>query len=79
MRLISFGTLRNPRVAVAAAHELAESTVDPGSANWQATGDQRRSYYFEEAGREVPYRMCVPTGWDGESELPLVMFLHGAG
>ncbi len=28
--------------------------------------------------QDVPYRPCVPADWDGTSDLPLVMFLHGA-
>ena len=27
----------------------------------------------------MPYRLYVPTAWDGKSKLPLVMILHGAG
>ena len=27
----------------------------------------------------MPYRLYVPTSWDGKSQLPLVMMLHGAG
>jgi len=26
-----------------------------------------------------PYRLYVPTNWDGQAKLPLVMFLHGSG
>lgn len=39
--------------------------------------DIRYSYYFKEAGEEMPFRVCSPEGWDGKSPLPLVMFLHG--
>ena len=27
----------------------------------------------------MPYRIYVPTRWDGKSSLPIVLFLHGAG
>ena len=27
----------------------------------------------------MPYRIVVPSSWDGESELPMVVMLHGAG
>ena len=27
----------------------------------------------------MPYRIYVPTRWDGESALPILLFLHGAG
>ncbi|WP_437911232.1 hypothetical protein WME73_25600 [Sorangium sp. So ce302] len=75
---ISFGTTLDPRTQVLEARALAESVADPGSPQWRAKGDQRRTYRFPEAGADVPYRVCVPNAWDGTSKLPLVMFLHGA-
>jgi predicted peptidase len=71
--------LRDPDDAVAAARTLAESQTDPNSAQYQAKGDQHRSYFFDEAGKEIPYRISVPSNWDGQSELPLFMFLYGSG
>lgn len=44
----------------------------------RAKGNLRRAYFFEEAGTIVPYRLYVPTKWDGKAKLPLVVFLHGA-
>ncbi|WP_437949269.1 hypothetical protein WME98_53415 [Sorangium sp. So ce296] len=76
---ISFGTTLDPRAVVLEARALATSVADPGSPQWRAKGDQRRTYRFPAAGADVPYRVCVPNRWDGTSELPLVMFLHGAG
>ncbi|WP_437963390.1 hypothetical protein WMF04_27105 [Sorangium sp. So ce260] len=75
---ISFGTSLDPRTQVLEARALAESVADPSSPQWRARGDQRRTYRFPAAGADVPYRVCVPERWDGTSELPLVMFLHGA-
>lgn len=43
------------------------------------TGDQHREYLFPPTGEMLPYRYYVPTAWDGESALPVVLFLHGAG
>jgi predicted peptidase len=45
----------------------------------QATGDQHRRYLFTPTGAEMPYRIYVPTTWDGRKPLPIVLFLHGAG
>jgi predicted peptidase len=45
----------------------------------QAKGDQLRHYFFKEAGREVPYRIYVPSRYDGKSKLPFMVCLHGAG
>jgi poly(3-hydroxybutyrate) depolymerase len=43
------------------------------------TGDQHREYLFAPTGEQMPYRYYVPTSWDGESALPILLFLHGAG
>ena len=78
-RSISFGTLLDPQAVMAGAQQLATSLSAPGSAQWRAKGDQHRTYRFAEANTTAPYRLYVPTNWDGQSKLPLVMFLHGAG
>jgi predicted peptidase len=61
------------------AQQLAKSLANPSSAQWQAKGDQHRTYRFADANTDEPYRICVPTNWDGKSSLPLAMFLHGSG
>lgn len=43
----------------------------------RAKGDHERHYWFEDAGEIMPYRVYVPTSWDGESQLPMVFVLHG--
>jgi predicted peptidase len=43
------------------------------------TGDQHRTYLFSPTGAEMPYRIYVPSAWDGQRSLPIVLFLHGAG
>jgi predicted peptidase len=78
-RPITFGTLLQPQAVVTAAQQLAQSLAQPGSAQWRAKGDQNRSYRFADANASSPYRLYVPTNWDGEAKLPLVMFLHGSG
>ena len=44
-----------------------------------ATGDQHREYLFAPTGQQMPYRIYVPTAWNGERALPILLFLHGAG
>ena len=44
-----------------------------------STGDQRRSYHFDAAGQDMPYRMYVPSNYDGSRPYPLVVVLHGGG
>src|SRR6185503_6722359 len=43
------------------------------------TGDQHRTYVFSPTGAEMPYRIYVPSAWDGTRSLPILLFLHGAG
>ena len=62
-----------------AARQLASTLAIPGGAQWRAKGDQHRTYRFTEANKDEPYRLYVPTNWDGQAKLPLVMFLHGSG
>jgi len=44
-----------------------------------ATGDQSFEYVFPPTGETMPVRVYVPTTWDGETSLPIILFLHGAG
>jgi predicted peptidase len=45
----------------------------------RATGDQHRQYVFAPTGQSMPYRVYVPTTWDGKASLPIILMLHGAG
>jgi predicted esterase len=78
-RPIAFGTFLNAQGVIDAAQTLAKSLANPSGSQWQAKGDQHRTYKFAEANATEPYRLYVPTTWDGKAKLPLVMFLHGAG
>ncbi|MEY4640488.1 MAG: hypothetical protein RLZZ227_482 [Pseudomonadota bacterium] len=43
------------------------------------TGDVHARYLFAATGEELPYRVYVPSAWDGSAALPLLLMLHGAG
>jgi poly(3-hydroxybutyrate) depolymerase len=58
---------------------LGAALARPGVAATPPTGDQQRQYVFAPTGQTLPYRIYVPTHWDGKSPLPIVLFLHGAG
>jgi poly(3-hydroxybutyrate) depolymerase len=45
----------------------------------RATGNQHRDYVFSPTGQRMPYRVYVPTTWDGKASLPILLMLHGAG
>jgi predicted esterase len=53
-----------------------ESGRDP---LWQAKGDHTRHHFLEAADEILPYRIYVPTTWNGKSALPLILMLHGSG
>jgi poly(3-hydroxybutyrate) depolymerase len=40
---------------------------------------EARTYYFEEAGRDIPYEIYLPTGYDDATPTPLIILLHGLG
>lgn len=78
-RAIAWGTRLDARAQSLESRTLAQSLANPQSPQWRAKGDQKRTYRFETAAADLPYRVCVPTTWNGRDALPLVMFLHGAG
>ena len=43
----------------------------------RAGGDLVRHYHMKEADEILPYRVYVPSNWDGKKTLPLVFVLHG--
>ncbi len=43
------------------------------------TGDLHLSYPFAPTGEPMPYRLYVPSGYDGKTPMPLVVVLHGSG
>jgi predicted peptidase len=44
-----------------------------------AKGDQRRHYFFDAAGKDMPYRLYVPRSYDPQAGAPLIVALHGYG
>jgi acetyl esterase/lipase len=62
--------------AMAAALTL---TISAQPLPTRATGDQRRQHVFAPTGQTLPYRVYVPTSWDGKTSLPIILMLHGAG
>lgn len=77
--LIAYGSGLDAEKQIIASQVLAKRLAAPGNPQWQAKGDQHRTYNFPDAGMDMPYRLYVPTSWDGHSKLPLIAMLHGAG
>ena len=65
--VIAFGTKLVPKTQIAQSQQLAKSLAKPGSPGWQAKGDQRRTYRFPGTETDLPYRVYVPTTWDGKA------------
>ena len=76
---IKYGCDINAKEQISESQELAKSIASPDNPQWRAKGDQHRKYHFPAAKADMPYRLYVPTSWDGKSKLPLVEILHGAG
>jgi pimeloyl-ACP methyl ester carboxylesterase len=76
---IAYGSVLDAEKQIAESQALAKKLAVPGNPRWRAKGDQHRTYKFPDAGMDMPYRLYVPTSWDGHSELPLIVMLHGAG
>ena len=76
---INFGCAIDAQEQVRESGALAKSIASPEDPQWQAKGDLRRKYNFPAADADMSYRLYVPLSWDGKSQLPLVVILHGAG
>jgi predicted peptidase len=59
-------------LALCAVHAQAQSSA-------RETGDLHERYLFAPTNEELPYRVYVPSSWDGSRALPIMLFLHGAG
>src|SRR5215208_6414855 len=74
-------------IAVVAVFAAGASSVsaqappqpDPKSPQYQAKGEQNRTYVFPGTGESIPYHLYVPTRWTKDAKLPLVVVTHGAG
>ncbi|MGC1456965.1 MAG: hypothetical protein WA825_01670, partial [Steroidobacteraceae bacterium] len=51
---------------------------DPKSPQYQAKGEQDRSYDFPGTGEQIAYHLYVPAKWTPSTKLPLVIVTHGA-
>src|SRR5215467_10606043 len=64
-------------VAVTGLQAQAPSP-DPKDPQYQAKGDQKRTYTFPGTGESIPYHLYVPSKWSPNTKLPLVVVTHGA-
>ena len=76
---IKYGCAIDAQEQIRESQALAKSLAAPGEPQWRAKGDLHRKYRFPAANADMPYRLYIPTSWDGKSQLPLLLILHGAG
>jgi predicted peptidase len=76
---IEYGCAIDPQEQIRESQALAKAVAAPEDPGWRAKGDLHRKYHFPAADADMPYRLYVPTSWDGTSQLPLIVMLHGAG
>jgi predicted peptidase len=76
---IAFGCAIDAEEQIRESQAMAKRIASAADPQWRAKGDLHRKYHFAAVNSDMPYRLYIPTAWDGKSKLPLVMFLHGAG
>ncbi len=65
--------------ALRRSEELLAGLEQGGDPLAPKPGSLERHYVFDQAGAILPYRVHVPSAYDGETRLPLVIGLHGQG
>jgi len=66
------------RAALDRALQLLDAAAAGKDPLTRAKGSMERHYWLTEAVRFEPFRLIVPSSWDGRSTLPLVVVLHGS-
>jgi len=51
---------------------------NPADSKYQSKGDQDRTYMFPGTSESIAYHIYVPTKWEKNTKLPLVILTHGA-
>ena len=74
---IIFGTTLDAKSVMKQARRVASKAEVKTLQVWEDGRDKKCTYFFDELGEEMPFRVCVPKSWNGKKKLPLAMFLHG--
>jgi poly(3-hydroxybutyrate) depolymerase len=76
---IPFGSALDADQQIAESQKLAKDVLAAPAQPLRTKGSQHRTYNFPAANKAMGYRLYVPTTWDGQSKLPLIVMLHGGG
>src|SRR5678816_1168991 len=74
-RIVSISAVALASLAMLHAQAPQPNPQDP---QYQAKGDQKRTYSFPGTGESIPYHLYVPAKWSKTTRLPLVVVTHGA-
>jgi poly(3-hydroxybutyrate) depolymerase len=74
-RILSMSVIALASVTMLSAQAPQPNLQDP---QYQAKGDQKRTYSFPGTGESIPYHLYVPAKWSKTTRLPLVVVTHGA-
>jgi len=69
----------NVAAELASADSIAASAAAGKNPFVGRTAGFERHYVLESAGEIMPYRVFVPSAYDGKTAMPLIIALHGAG
>jgi poly(3-hydroxybutyrate) depolymerase len=69
----------DPEKDLAAAETVAAALKTKKDPFARRTGDFKRHYQLDAANEIIPYRLYVPTTYNGSRTFPLVVALHGLG
>ena len=64
--------------AVSVAGAQPAPQPNPSDPKFQSRGEQDRTYMFPGTSEQIPYHVYVPTKWDKNIRMPLVILTHGA-
>lgn len=76
---IAFGSALGAQERIRESAQVAKNLAAPAAPEWRAKGDLHRKYWFAAAAADMPYRPYIPSSWNGKSQLPLIVMLHGVG
>jgi predicted peptidase len=74
-KLLSILLVTLAQIGILSAQAPQPNPQDP---QYQAKGDQKRTYSFPGTGESIPYHLYVPAKWTPNTRLPLVIVTHGA-